>query len=98
MSIKEQIVKLQILESRIKRWRDVGPACTEREWDNMEKDLQVVVNFIAALKRRPDHPLKRSHVKLLNAMWHLYSTKQGQSLDALMGGINWSQIASKIGE
>jgi len=76
MSIKEQIVKLKILESRIQRWRDVGPACTEQEWDNMERDLQVVANFTAALERRPDQKMNRNNMKMLNTMWHLYKTKE----------------------
>ena len=76
MSIKEQIVKLKILESRIQRWRDVGPACTEQEWDNMERDLQVVANFTAALERRPDQKMNRNNMKMLNTIWHLYKTKE----------------------
>ena len=76
MSKKEQLVKLKILESRIQRWRDVGPACTEKQWDNMNKDLTVVKNFIRALERFPaKNHLNRIHGKLLNAMWHLYKTK-----------------------
>ena len=77
MSKKEQIVKLKILESRIERWRDVGDACTEKQWDNMNKDLFVVKNFIRALERFPrKNQLKRVHLSLLNAMWHLYRTKE----------------------
>ena len=77
MSKKEQIVKLKILESRIQRWRDVGDACTEKEWDNMNKDLAVVKNFIRALERFPaKNHLNRTHMKLLNAMWHLYRIKK----------------------
>ena len=77
MSKKEQIVKLKILESRIERWRDVGDACTEKQWNNMNKDLAVVKNFIRALERFPrKNQLKRVHVSLLNAMWHLYRTKK----------------------
>jgi len=77
MSKKEQIVKLKILESRIERWRDVGDACSEKQWNNMNKDLAVVKNFIRALERFPrKNQLKRVHVSLLNAMWHLYKTKE----------------------
>ena len=77
MSKKEQIVKLKILESRIERWRDVGDACSEKQWNNMNKDLAVVKNFIRALERFPrKNQLKRVHLSLLNAMWHLYKTKE----------------------
>ena len=88
MSKKEQIVKLKILESRIERWRDVGDACTEKQWDNMNKDLTVVKNFIRALERVPNsqnenvqkilrkNHLNRVHMKMLNIMWHQYKTKE----------------------
>ena len=77
MSKKEQIVKLRILESRIERWRDVGEACTEKQWDNMNKDLAVVKNFIRALERFPrKNHLNQVHGKLLNTMWHQYRTKE----------------------
>ena len=77
MSKKEQIVKLRILESRIERWRDVGDACTEKQWDNMNKDLAVVKNFIRALERFPrKNHLNRVNGKLLNTMWHQYRTKE----------------------
>ena len=76
MSKKEQIVKLKILESRIERWRDVGDACSEKQWNNMNKDLAVVKNFIRALERFPrKNNLNQVHGKLLNTMWHLYKTK-----------------------
>ena len=92
MSKKEQIVKLKILESRILKWREIGPACTEKEWDNMNKDLAVVGNFIRALERRPEkNRIHKTHGKMLNTMWHLYATKQGKGLDDLMGGVDWSQ-------
>ena len=90
MSIKEQISKLIILESRILKWKEVGPACTEREWDQMNKDLAVVRNFIRALKRYPEkNRIHRTHGKMLNTFWHRYATKQGRALDSFMGGINW---------
>ena len=90
MSIKEQISKLIILESRILKWKQVGPACTEREWDQMNKDLAVVRNFIRALKRYPEkNRIHRTHGKMLNSFWHRYATKQGRALDSFMGGFNW---------
>ena len=91
MSIKEQISKLIILESRILKWKEVGPTAPKNEWDHMNKDLAVVRNFIRALERRPEkNRIHRSHGKMLNVMWHRYATKQGQALDAFMGGINWN--------
>ena len=97
MSIKEQLVKLKVLESRIERWKQVGPACTKTEWDHMNKDLAVIRNFIRALERYPEkNRIHRTHGKMLNGMWHRYATKQGQPLDAFMGGINWVKQAESL--
>ena len=90
MSIKEQISKLIILESRILKWREVHFSCTKTEWDQMNKDLAVVRNFIRALKRYPEkNRIHRTHGKMLNTFWHRYATKQGRALDSFMGGFNW---------
>ncbi len=90
MSIKEQISKLIILESRILKWKEVGPTAPKNEWDHMNKDLAVVRNFIRALKRYPEkNRIHRTHGKMLNGMWHRYATKQGRPLDTFMGGYNW---------
>jgi len=97
MSIKEHIVKLKILESRIERWKQVGPACTETEWDHMNKDLEVVRNFIRALERYPEkNRIHQTHGKMLNTIWHRYAIKQDQSLDAFMGGIDWVKQANSL--
>ena len=97
MSIKEQISKLIILESRILKWREVGPACTETEWNQMNKDLAVVRNFIRALKRYPEkNRIHRTHGKMLNTFWHRYATKQGRALDSFMGGFNWMKELEKL--
>ena len=97
MSIKEHIVKLKILESRIERWKQVGPACTETEWDHMNKDLAVVRNFIRALERFPKkNRIHKTHGKMLNGMWHRYATKQGRPLDGFMGGIDWVKQAESL--
>ena len=77
MSKKEQIVKLKILESRILKWRQHGPTCTEKQWKNANKDLAVVRNFIRALDRFPrKNDLNRVHLKLLNTMWHQYKLEE----------------------
>ena len=90
MSIKEQISKLIILESRILKWKTVGPTAPKNEWDHMNKDLAVVRNFIRALKRYPEkNRIHRTHGKMLNSMWHRYATKQGRPLDTFMGGVDW---------
>ena len=90
MSIKEQKTKLMILESRILKWKTVGPTAPKNQWDRMNKDLAVVRNFIRALKRYPDkNRLQVSHMKMLNTIWHRYGTKQGQPLNSFMGGVDW---------
>ena len=81
MSKKEQIVKLRILESRIERWRDVGDACTEKQWIQLDKDLTIIQNCIDGLERQKSASLAPGIgaplMKVMNEIWHRYKCKQG---------------------
>ena len=77
MSIKEQIAKLVILESRILKWEQVGPVSERWELQQMNKDLAVVRNFIRALERYPEkNRIHKTHGKMLNTFWHRYAINE----------------------
>ena len=90
--------KLIDLEDRIARWKHVGDACTEEEWDKASKDLDHVTMTRRTCSADPDYAIPKYLLREFNNMWKLYATKAGTPLDKIMGGINWSQIADKIGE
>ena len=90
--------KLIALEDRIARWKHVGPAVTEKQWDQASKDLDHVTQTRRAISADPDYAIPKWLLREFNSMWKLYATKAGTPLDKIMGGVNWSQIANKIGE
>ena len=90
--------KLIALEDRIARWKHVGDACTEKQWDQASKDLDHVTATRRAISADPEYVISKFLLREFNSMWKLYGTKNGTALDKLMGGINWSQIADKIGD
>ena len=90
--------KLIDLEDRIARWKHVGDACTEEEWDRASKDLDHVTMTRRTCSADPDYAIPKYLLKEFNNMWKLYATKAGTPLDKIMGGVNWSQIANRIGE
>ena len=90
--------KLINLEDRIARWKHVGDACTEKQWDQASKDLDHVTQTRRACSADPDYAIPKFLLREFNSMWKVYATKAGTPLDKIMGGINWSQIANKLGE
>jgi len=78
-SKKEQMVKMQILLSRVNRWKDVGPACTEVEWLQAERDITIIQNCIEGIERQKRASLAPGLgapvMKVMNEMWHRYKTK-----------------------
>ena len=94
----KHLQKLIDLEDRIARWKHVGDACTEKQWDQASKDLDHVTKTRRACSADPDYAIPKFLLREFNSMWKVYATKAGTPLDKIMGGINWSQIANKIGE
>jgi len=94
----KHLQKLIDLEDRIARWKHIGPAVTEVQWDQASKDLEHVTMTRRACSADPDYAIPKSLLIVFNNMWKVYGMKQGTGLDKLMGGINWGQIANKIGE
>lgn len=90
--------KLIDLEDRIARWKHVGDACSEKQWDQATKDLEHVTKTRRAISADPDYVIPKFLLREFNSMWKIYATKAGTPLDKIMGGINWSQVANKIGE
>ena len=90
--------KLIDLEDRIARWKHVGDACTESQWDKASKDLDHVTMTRRTCSADPDYAIPKYLLKEFNNMWKVYATKAGTPLDKIMGGVNWSQIANRIGE
>ena len=94
----KHLQKLINLEDRIARWKHVGPAVTEVQWDQASKDLEHVTMTRRACSADPDYAIPKSLLIVFNNMWKVYGMKEGSALDKIMGGINWSQVANKIGE
>ena len=94
----KHLQKLINLEDRIARWKHVGDACTEKQWDQASKDLEHVTKTRRAISADPDYVIPKFLLREFNSMWKVYATKAGTPLDKIMGGINWAQIANKIGE
>jgi len=90
--------KLIALEDRIARWKHVGDACTERQWDQATKDLEHVTKTRRACSADPHYAIPKFLLREFNSMWKLYATKAGTPLDKIMGGINWSEAANKLGD
>jgi len=74
-SKKEQMVKMNILLSRVNRWKQMYMMNSDR--DQVEKDLTIIENCIEGLERQRRASLATglgySVMKLMNEIWHRYS-------------------------
>tara|TARA_B110000211_G_scaffold36206_1_gene36513 strand:+ start:384 stop:695 length:312 start_codon:yes stop_codon:yes gene_type:complete len=77
-SKKEQRVKLEILRSRVGKWKQIYMMDSDR--DQVEKDLTIIENCIEGLERQRRASLASglgySVMKLMNEIWHRYNTKK----------------------
>jgi len=77
-SKKEQMVKMNILLSRVNRWKQMYMMNSDR--DQVEKDLTIIENCIEGLERQRRASLATglgySVMKLMNEIWHRYSTPE----------------------
>ena len=77
-SKKEQMVKMNILLSRVNRWKQMYMMNSDR--DRVEKDLTIIENCIEGLERQRRASLASglgySVMKLMNEIWHRYNTKK----------------------
>ena len=77
-SKKEQMVKMNILLSRVNRWKQMYMMNSDR--DQVEKDLTIIENCIEGLERQRRASLASglgySVMKLMNEIWHRYNTKK----------------------
>ena len=67
--------KFIALEDRIARWKQVGPAVTEQEWEDANGDLEEIAEFRRCASHDPNFKFSRDILIHLNKLWHKYKTK-----------------------
>ena len=72
------MVKMNILLSRVNRWKQMYMMNSDR--DQVEKDLTIIENCIEGLERQRRASLASglgySVMKLMNEIWHRYNIKK----------------------
>ena len=65
--------RFQELSARIDVWRQVGPACTEEEWNEAEAALEHANEVVRLISANPEYKVPAYRLKKANAHWKLYS-------------------------
>ncbi len=71
------IEKLIMLEDRLHKWKHVGEACTERQWNQVSKDIETVTATRRACSQDPNYAIPKFLLREFNSMWKVYATKHG---------------------
>ena len=73
--VHKHMKKLIALEDRIARWKQVGPAVTEQEWEDANGDLEEIAEFRRCASHDANFKFSRDILIHLNKLWRKYGTK-----------------------
>ena len=68
--------KIYELIERIERWKQVGPAVTEKEWDAANAALEDATELESLCRVDDDYKIPTYRMKRCNEYWRLYKTKK----------------------
>jgi len=76
----KHLPKLIALQKRIEMWKQVGEACTEHEWNDMESRLNDLNVVIEDCIKHPQYHIPSHLLKLYNNYYKQYNCKPGEKL------------------
>jgi len=68
--------RFQELSERIDIWKQIGPACTEEEWDAAEAALEHADEVVRLITANEDYKVPTYRLKNANHHWQLYNHKK----------------------
>jgi len=68
--------KIYELIKRIERWKQVGPAVTEEEWDAACAALEHALELERLCSANDDYVIPQYRLRRCNQYWRLYKTKK----------------------
>jgi len=72
--------KLLSLQNRIMAWKQVGEACSEKEWDDTTVILEDLSKVIKECTDNADIPIPNYTLQLYNDYYKHYNYKPGEKL------------------
>tara|TARA_Y100000310_G_scaffold4697_1_gene5614 strand:- start:603 stop:908 length:306 start_codon:yes stop_codon:yes gene_type:complete len=67
--------RLEDLYERIEIWMQVGPACTEEQWNEAERHRDDIHELMRLIKANDNYKVPAYRLKLANRYWQLYDRK-----------------------
>ena len=75
MGKHKYLSKLEALLDRIIKWKHIGPACHEDEWNDMEKALEEVDELIRLCTANSQYEVPKYRLRNCNNWWKTYKSK-----------------------
>ncbi|MAG27927.1 hypothetical protein CMI47_20565 [Candidatus Pacearchaeota archaeon] len=79
--------RLEELYQRIKQWKQIGPACSEDEWNAMEDALKDIGELMRLIKANVNYIVPVHRLKKANRYWKHYSIMNIKTVKIAAGTI-----------
>jgi hypothetical protein len=79
--------RLEELHDRIEQWEQIGPACTEQEWDDMETAREDIVELLILCRTNVNYKVPIYRLKKANRYWKQYSIMNIESVKIAAGQV-----------
>ena len=88
MNKNKYLPRLEELYKRIDQWKQIGPACTEQEWDDMEAAREDIDELMRLIKANDNYIAPGYRLKKANKYWNMYNVKNIETVKIAKGEIH----------
>ena len=88
MNKNKYLPRLEELYKRIDQWKQIGPACTEQEWDDMEAAREDIDELMRLIKANDNYIVPGYRLKKANKYWKQYSIMNIEAVKIAKGVVH----------
>jgi len=79
--------RLEELHERIEQWEQIGPACTEDEWEDMQDAKKDIVELLILCRTNVNYKVPIYRLKAANRWWKQYSIMNIETVKIAAGQV-----------
>ena len=88
MNQPNYLSRLIDLKERIEQWRSIGPACSKKEWNDMEDARNDIDELMRLIKANDNYIAPGYRLKKANKYWNMYNVKNIKTVKIAKGEIH----------
>jgi len=87
MKRNKYLRRLEELHERIEQWEQIGPACTEDEWEDMLDAKKDIVELLTLCRTNVNYIVPGYRLKAANRYWKQYSIMNIETVKIAAGQV-----------